>query len=323
MGISRRTVSIIRTITRGMAPYIINVEAAASIGDFFNGRRRSSKRNDNIVCGRGNCVVAGCRMVRRTIAGGHGAGIRIFLSDGTRGTCSTSIMNCGVSTSLTIVGVSIAKLPRVRVASSSGVGVNRCMVAMKGPNKLRFVSDIACNMVDNLGHIISDSDSVKLVRASTTVGPNGSNNTLISTANGLINVGSSGVISRRFRNVNFTVPSGAIARVYSGVVTGRGSPRPCVNVALDRGCATRILRCCKCPANTIILDIRGKDPTCRTKLHGNSVVARFGSAGVDSCGTLRGVVGSYGPRRGMDIGVCHDNECCAAAIAITSGGTVG
>lgn len=95
---------------------------------------------------------------------------------------------------------------------------------MNGPFGLG--SAMATNVIDTGTHSVNSSTSGKrttgvrsFVRASTTVGRNGDNNTLIGTGNRLINVGT--VLcspANTCSNCNFTVP----ADVVAGIMTSLG-----------------------------------------------------------------------------------------------------
>lgn len=117
-----------------------------------------------------------------------------------------------------MLGVSLGGLPTVAVNHSSGVHVNSIALTVNGPFNINRA--IAVNVVDTAKHgRLNLGGCRSFVRASTTVGPNGSNNTLISTVNGLANVGAtvfSG--SNNSRNVNFTVPIGLTVRIVGSVV---------------------------------------------------------------------------------------------------------
>lgn len=161
--------------------------------------------------------------------------------------------------------------------------------------------------MDTLGQAVSASSKAgdaKLVRASTTVGPNGDNNTLLGVGNRLVNVGSTGCTSDTMRNVKCTVPvsgTGPVLRRLVGHRAERGMSDDggkCLKMDLT-DLAARTVRVCGVPANTFMEDIRSSSPTRRTNVYGNSVVMGFSKRGIDSNSSLLSGLRCCGSKRGV------------------------
>lgn len=290
--------------SRGISSSMINVLYCSSSMPSRTSAAATSSRKDKVVFSRSKCIVAGTRMVN-----GDGATCTVEIMASSNGMCGTNIMNCSSEASVTILGVSsTGKLGPTAFNSSSRLRINRSVVMINGPNNLSCRGAAAGNIVSTLSEGLSASDLAGCVRASTTVGPNGSNNPLMGCCNRIIKVAASGVISRACRNVNFTVPSRAMGDVISALMGGNCIRNEMgVNVSNVTMASSRTSGC-GIPRNVCIRDVMSNNPYSNADLGGNSVVARISNRAVADFTSICTVLRARGPKSGVGIGCCDSSS---------------
>ncbi len=196
------------------------------------------------------------------------------------------------------------------------------MLTIKGPFGL--ASAMATNVIDTGTHSVKTGSVRDFVRASTTVGENGSNNTLMGTEKRLINVGT--VVCSRANscaNCKFTVP----AAVVGGIITSLGrfnvirhtrlnitndSISLCVS---DRGTRNHRISL-KAMGNICVKRIVPGAATRRTNLQGKSIIATIGNGRMGGVTRLRRILGAVHPNSGIGVACVHSGGGRATATML-------
>lgn len=267
-----------------------------------NRRRGFVTLNSNIVVSTsGNCIIAGGRIISGTAI----VGIRLDSNHG----FSTGVINGSPHSSVTLVRVrGPGGLATVGVTSSSTLHINSCAMTVNGPFNLNRA--MASKVISTLKHDNLGTRGCRgFVRASTTVGHNGSNNTLIGLGNRLVNVGATVLTpSNNGVNVNFTVPDGVIGGLASRVIRCNRIGHNRLNVVKARlgsrltgtvGISTR--------HNTFMDRILPGSSTTGTNVGTNSIVASLGNGPVDDFTTLHTRINAVPINDGLALNLLHSN----------------
>lgn len=275
----------------------------------------TSNRNSNMVINRSDdgrcaCVVAYTRMVSNNNS------IEIRLSS--RARCSTAMIKCSSGASVKILGVGTANLGTTRFNSDSGLSMNRAICTVNGPNKATFTNSFAGNVMSTVSHPMGDRVNCRVVyvRRATTVGPNGSNNTLIGRCNRMVNVGSSGVTDASCRKVTFSMPDIATGRICSRVITGNciaGEPGlkvACSPTSSDRVCDV-VMDLGRLPTKSLVIrDIRSSSDLTSRSMGRNSLVAGIGNGSLSDTSSLPSLVSGSTINSALALAVYEVSDGC-------------
>lgn len=330
----------ITNITRGGVSSYMNVAICSrtdscddfcncnsSNGDSSSNGRAGSDRNSNILVLRSNngaCVVAYTRIVDNNSS--------FAMALGSNARCSTSVITCSDRASVKILSVGTANLGVTAFTGSSSITINRRIITVNYPNNVRFVGDMADNCISTVSHPISSGVNCSggYVRASTTVGPNGDNNTLFGVRNRIVNVGSSGVTSARCRNVNFTIPDGATISATGDLVGSNcirnetGLNVACGGVSDCSGTSTVLDTLsrgnCGSTGNAVIVNRMDSSSSLTGGSVGRcSVVITMGKAAVASASIVASILSSDGPNSAVGLAVTEVRGGRVGAFSIRYG----
>ncbi len=280
------------------------------------GRGNDISCTDNMVCDRSNCLVAGSRVCRGVTTPGFGVCAR------SNERCSTGCITNSAMDSVTILGVSNGNFGTTAFNGSSRLGCNRGIITVNEPGRPASGSDVAGNIVSTMGHHIHAASgcATHLVRASDPVGPNSSNNTLIGVCKRVVNVATSGLISRSRRSMNCTVPDAAVGCVTSRLVGSNGvADHTGLNVAcITIGSVVIRLNRCGC-IKLHMRSIRGSD-SLFGGLRGNSAVVSVGNISMASSSAILSCLRRYHTNSGVAIAfVARDNDARALDTMLETG----
>lgn len=173
--------------------------------------RAQNNNNDNDVISTDNLVLAGTRIIND----GHIIAIRLDSKHVFR----NSIINCKTGhLSLTTIQLQNgpAGLPAITVTPPGSIQIKRDTLTVNDPFNLR--NALAINVIDHV------SARHGLVRASTTVGPKGSNKPLLGHRKRLVKIGASVFAAKHGNNdinVKFTVPASTVRDFLTSIQSNR------------------------------------------------------------------------------------------------------
>lgn len=300
-------------------PTIIGI-CGHNLGAGSRGRLRVHALKSNMVVSRHNCVVAGGRIV--------GSTSRVVITLRSKHMFRTLLIKSSSLASLTMLGVGTANnLPAVPVGTHHMPRVNSIMLTVNGPCGLKRA--VARKVVDTANQVnLGPAKQRGFLRASTSVGRNGSNNTLIGSLKRLVNVGAlsfSGDGSNRApRNVNFTVPFRLTAGVVSGLVHSNHIVHNCVNVNKHRVTPLRTRNNNVSRLRKVIIGrISPSNPTTGTNVRIGSLVVSI--SGGPTVSTLRAVsrITRVHPNSIVPIMIVHSSGRLALRIAVRRCPTAG